>query len=129
MGSEMCIRDSAKGVRLTSGDSWAGVRYAFALRSAVVYKPLAFKVLGRSPNGQKAYEGLWNRTLGSAANTSSYDQREIGPRYAWYSLAGDPTTHRSGRTTYGAVYVESAGVSRIFDIAKVQLTYRYAILR
>ena len=118
-----------KGVRLTSGDSWAGVRYTFALRSAVVYKPLAFKVLGRSPNGQKAYEGLWNRTLGSAAYTSSYDRREIGPRYTWYSLAGDPTTHRSGRTTYGAVYVESAGVSRIFDIAKVQLTYRYAVLR
>ncbi len=119
----------SRGVRLSSGTSWAAVAYTFTLRSATVYKPLTFKVLGRSPNGQKAYEGLWNRTLGSRLDVGSYDSKAIGPRYAWYSITGDSATHRSGRSAYGLVKVEYSGGVRMFDVAKVQLTYRYAILR
>jgi hypothetical protein len=119
----------SRGVRLSSGTAWVAVRYTFALRSATVYKPLTFKVLGRSPNGTKAYEGLWNRTLGSSLATGAYDKKVIGPKYAWYSMTGDSSTHRSGRSAYGLVYVEYSGGARQFDVAKVRLTYRYAILR
>ena len=118
-----------RGVRISSGTSWAGVRYTFALRTATVYKPLTFKVLGRSPNGTEGWGGLWNRTYGSAANGSSYDLFQVGPAYKWYSKAFDPTAHRSGRTTYGEVLVVWDGYTELFDIAKVQLTYRYGVLR
>jgi hypothetical protein len=118
----------ASGVRISSGSDWAAVRYTFTLRAATVYRPLTFKVLGRSPNGTGAWEGLWNRTYGSAVYAENYDVKWIGPAYKWHSISGDPAAHRSGRTTYGEVVVENDGGATSFDIAKVQLTYRYGVL-
>ena len=116
------------GVRISSGCSWAAVRYTFSLRAATVYRPLTFKVLGKSPNKTGAWEGLWNKTYGSALYTHNYDVEWIGPGYGWYAISGDPTTHRKGRTTYGEVVVQNESGVKNFDIAKVRLTYRYAVL-
>jgi hypothetical protein len=115
-------------VRISSGTSIAGVRYTFTLRSAVVYKALTFKVLGRSPNGTYGFAGLWNRGYGTPNNAGNYDVRMVGPSYKWYSISLDPSSHRSGRTVYGEVVVAYYGGGKTFDIAKVQLTYRYAVL-
>lgn len=117
------------GVRLSSGNAAVAVRYPFALRTATVYKTLYLKVLGRSPNGTYAWEGLWNRTWGGSTNLGSYEARKIGPSYKWYTYGFDPTTHRSGRTVYGVVAAVNDGAVRTFDIAKVQLSYRYALLK
>ena len=118
-----------RGVRLSSGTSWVAVRYSFTLHSALVYSSsLSFRVLGRSPNGTKALEGLWNRTYGSSLYVTSYDVKLIGPSYAWWAMSGGSTSHRSGTTAYGMVYVGYGGATRTFDIAKVRLTYRWAVL-
>jgi hypothetical protein len=119
----------ATGVRLSSGSSFVAVRYTFALRSAVVYKPLSFKVLGRSPNGTGGIAGLWNRTLGASTNVLNYDVRAVGPGYKWYSISLASATHRRGLKAYGAVIVYNGGRAALFDIAKVRLVYRYAVLR
>ena len=117
-----------RGVRISSGSEWAAVRYTFALRAATVYRPLAFKVLGRSPNGTGAWAGLWNRSYGSALNIDNYDARWVGPGYAWYSISLDSGSHRKGRTSYGEVVAINDGGTRVFDISKVRLTYRYGVL-
>lgn len=128
-GSVSAAKSSySRGVRISSGTSIAGVRYTFTLRSAVVYKPLTFKVLGRSPNGTDGFAGLWNRGYGTPANAGNYDVRTVGPSYKWYSISLDSSAHRSGRTAYGEVVVAYYGGSKVFDVAKVQLTYRYAVL-
>jgi hypothetical protein len=59
---------------------------------------------------------------------TSYDVKLIGPSYAWWAMSGGSTSHRSGTTAYGMVYVGYGGATRTFDIAKVRLTYRWAVL-
>jgi hypothetical protein len=118
-----------RGVRIASGSSWAAVRYSFTLHSALVYSSsFTFRVLGKSPNGTTALEGLWNRYYGSSLYVTSYDVRLIGPSYAWWAKSGDSRSHRSGSSAYGMVYVGYAGATHTFDVAKVQLTYRWAVL-
>jgi hypothetical protein len=117
-----------RGVRISSGSDWAAVRYTFALRAATVYRPLTFKVLGRSPNRTGAFAGLWNKGYGSALVIGNYDVGWIGPAYAWYPISLDPGAHRKGRTAYGEVLAVNDSGARVFDIAKVRLTYRYGVL-
>jgi hypothetical protein len=118
-----------RGVRISSGTSWAAVRYSFTLHSAVVYSSsFTFRALGKSPNGTKALAGLWNRYYGSSRYVTSYDVRVIGPSYAWWAMTGDSKSHRSGTSAFGMVYVGYSGGTHTFDIAKVQLTYRWAVL-
>jgi hypothetical protein len=105
------------------------VGYSFTLRAAKRYDPLRFKVLGRSPNGTTGEAGLWNVTYGPSNDVGSYDRKTIGPGYRWYTNKQASSTHRSGRTTYGLVHVEYAGGTQKFDVAKVRLVYRYAVLR
>jgi hypothetical protein len=119
----------SRGVRLTSGTSWVAVRYSFTLHSATIYEALKFKVLGRSRNGSTAEAGLWNRMYGSNRDVACYDRKTIGPGYRWYTIGADSATHRSGRSAYGIVFVDYANGIRTFDVAKIRLTYRYAILR
>ena len=118
-----------RGVRLKSGTAWAAVRYSFTVRSAKIYGPLKFKVLGRSPNGRLAYEGLWNRTYGPSDYLDAYDVKQIGPGYRWYSIKGASSTHRKDRSARGLVFVGYSGVGHTFDVSKVRLTYGYAVLR
>lgn len=118
-----------RGVRISSGSTFAAVRYPFKLRSATVYKPLTFKVLGKSPNGSGGMAGLWNRTAGGAKDLRTYDGRTLGSAYRWYGFAFDASAHRSGTRAYGTVVALNDGGVGLFDVAKVQLVYRYAVLR
>ena len=118
----------ARGVRVSSGSGWAAVRYSFTLHTGVAYSSLTFRVLGRSPNGRQAAEGLWNPNYGTSLDADNYDGRLIGPAYAWWSLTLPSANHRSGRSVFGEVLVANTGYVRTFDIAKVQLVYRWAVL-
>ena len=118
------------GVLLSSGTSGVAVAYRFTVHSAVAYgDSITFGVLGRSPNGRKALEGLWNRSLGSWTDTGSFDYMTIGPDDRWWRLSGSSELHLSGQNrAYGSVVVPYTGSVRKFDIAKVRLVYRWAVL-
>ena len=120
----------AQGLLLSSGTAGVAVNYRFTVHSAVKYGAvITFGVQGRSPNGRKAAQGLWNRSLGSSTNISAYDYRNIGPGYRWWSLSGSSGLHISGQhTAYGSVVVPYTGSVRKFDIANVRLVYRWAVL-
>ena len=71
------------GVLLTSGTSGVAVAYRFTVRSAVKYgDSITFGVLGRSPNGRKASEGLWNKSLGSWTDLAPMTTRPLVPTIA-----------------------------------------------
>ena len=119
-----------RGVRISSGSGWASVQYSFTLHSAVEYSNLTIRVLGRSPNGRKVFEGLWNPNYGSSLNAANYDGELVGPSYDWWRVALPPSNHRKGRSVFGEVLaVNDGGFARKFDVAKVQLVYRWAVLR
>jgi hypothetical protein len=119
-----------RGVRLSSGSSWAAVGYSFALPSAVTYKSVSFKVLGRSPNGRKAWIAIWNPSLGSYLDVNAYDvARRAGPGYAWYGTSTSLATHqKSGRARAILLVAYEAGTV-VFDAAKVRLSITYTVLK
>jgi hypothetical protein len=119
-----------RGVRISSGHSWVALSYAFSVPSATVYANVTYKVLGRSPNGRKAIIGIWNPAWGSYAYVESYDAAKlIGPTYAWYGTAAALSNHRGSGYVRGLVFVGYAGGVVTFDVAKVSVTYRYALLK
>lgn len=118
----------ADGVRLSSGTRGVAVNYRFTLHSALAYgNAVTFEVHGRSPNGKRAFEGLWHPRPCSPVNLDCYDTQAMGPGYAWWSIDGGPA-NISGGKAYGAVIVPYTGSSRIFDVAAVRLVYRWAKL-
>lgn len=119
----------SKGVLLVSGTSGVAVAYKFTVHSGVAYSSsITFGVLGRSPNGRTAAEGLWNRSYCSPAYVGCYDHKSIGPGYQWWNMSASFGLHVSGRTAYGSVVVPYTGVVRKFDVSKVRLVYRWAVL-
>ena len=126
----------ADGVRLRAGEDYVGVRYGFRLQEAVVYGTLKFRVLGRSPVGLKSQAALWIGALADpvapAWSPKSYEGGLIGPSYRWWTVA-ESGAHRNGTLTFGMVRVWNELIPgaplNTFDIAKVQLVYRYAVLR
>jgi hypothetical protein len=118
-----------RGVRITSGHSWIALSYPFSVPSATVYGNVSFKVLGRSPNGRKAVIGIWNPSYGSYIYVDDYDAAKlVGPSYAWYSTTAPLSSHRGSGYVRGLVYIEYSSGSVTFDVAKVSVSYRYAIL-
>ena len=118
------------GVRISSGHSWVALSYAFSVPSATVYGNVTYKVLGRSPNGRKAVSGIWNPGYGSYVYVENYDAaRLIGPSYAWYGTTAALATHRGGGYVRGLVFAQYAGGVVTFDVAKVSVSYRYALLK
>jgi Big-like domain-containing protein/flagellar hook capping protein FlgD len=119
----------SNGVLLSSGTSGVAVAYKFTLHSGVAYSStITFGVLGRSPNGRTAAEGLWNRSYCPPDNTVCYDYKAIGPGYQWWTMRASEGLHVSARTAYGIVLVPYTGVVHKFDVAKVRLVYRWASL-
>jgi len=117
------------GVLLSSGTAGVAVAYKFTLHTGVAYSSsITFGVLGRSPNGRTAAEGLWNRSYCSPAYIGCYDYKSIGPGYQWWSMSASEGLHVSGRIAYGIVVVPYTGVVRKFDVSKVRLVYRWAVL-
>lgn len=120
----------SRGARLSSGHAWVAVSYSFRVPSATVYGNVKFKVLGRSPNGSRAVIGIWNPGLGSYYGVGSYDAAKlVGPGYKWYSTTAPLSSHRGSGKVRAMVYVENAGGGWVFDVAKVRVTYRYAVLK
>jgi Big-like domain-containing protein/flagellar hook capping protein FlgD len=118
-----------RGVRLSSGNAGVAVAYRFTVRSALRYgNAVTFKVLGRSPNGTKVYEGLWDRTLCAPSFVDCYHRKSMGPSYGWWSIGGVSGAAIDARTAWGLVYVPYDGHVRSFDVAKVRFTYRWAVL-
>ena len=117
------------GVRLYSGSPGVAVRYKLTVHAAIQYgTTVTFKVLGKSTNGTRAYEGLWNRASCSPAYVGCYDLKAIGPGYAWWAMSASSGLHLDGRTGYGVVAVPNTGGVRSFDVAKVRFVYRWAVL-
>jgi hypothetical protein len=117
------------GVLLSSGSSGVAVAYKFTLHSAVAYSSsIKFGVLGRSPNGRKAAEGVWNRSLCAPSFTGCYDYKVIGPGYQWWNISVGEGLHVSNRIAYGDVVVPYTGVVHKFDVSKVRLVYQWATL-
>ena len=118
------------GVRIASGHSVAGVAYSWTIVSATTYGTITFKVLGRTVTGPRAAIGMWNPSLGGWLNSSSYDAARLaGTAYGWYSTSASLNTHRSGRAVHALIIVADTTAPSTFDVAKVLITYRYAILR
>jgi hypothetical protein len=53
----------------------------------------------------------------------------LGSAYRCYGFAFDVSAHRSGTRAYGTVIAFNDGGVGLFDVAKVQLVYRYAVLK
>jgi hypothetical protein len=119
-----------RGVRLNSGRAGVAVAYRFVAKSALRYgNTITFRVLGRSTNGTRVAEGLWNHSYCPPLGVDCYDQTLMGPSYRWWSMSASSELHLHGRTAWGLVSVQYAGTVRSFDVAKVRLTYRWAVLR
>ena len=119
-----------RGVRLASGRSWVAVSYPFTIPSATVYGTFTFKVLGRSTNGTRATSAIWNPDWGSYLYVESYGAPKlIGPTYRWWSTSGPGSAFHSGRTARAEVFLECGPGAKVFDMAKVSMVVRYALLR
>jgi hypothetical protein len=117
------------GVKLSSGTAGVAVAYKFTVRSAVRYgSTVTFGVVGKSPTGTTVVEGLWNRAYCAPQNVGCYDLKNMGPGYGRWSISGSSALHLDGRTAYGVVAVPYTGKTRTFDVAKVLLVYRWAVL-
>ncbi len=106
-------------------DAWAWVGYNFVLPSAAKYGTLTFKVLGTPWSGYGVpYISFWN-----FANGEEDGERWVSRSYAWYGTSVSGTGHVTSSRGVRA-YVTIEGSNRgWYDVAKVQLAYRYALLR
>ena len=119
-----------RGIKIKSGASWVGLGYKFSLPAATVYKSVTFKVLGKSPNGDKAWEAVWNPSYGSYLIVESYDlAKQIGPSYKWWSTSGNLASHQRSRVARAIVMAINDGSSVTFDVSKVRIVYTYGVLR
>ena len=72
---------------------------------------------------------LWNKNSSSWTNPDNYDYKAIGPGYKWWNLSASSGA-RPGRRHHHhrSVVAPYTGVVRKFDVAKVRLVYRWAVL-
>ncbi len=119
------------GVYLSAGGEWAAATYTLRIPSALAYRTVKFKVLGRSRSTDRAWIALWNPSLGSYLNLDNYDRwARAGTAYGTYPVSGTGSTHQKSHLVRGAVYVEVAGPKpQVFDVAKVYATVTYAVWR
>ena len=128
-GGELSTHDSAyyRGLLVDGnqyGDS-ATVSWAFTLEPATKYGSLTFKVLGRSAPGRGSVKIFFNRYV-----PSDYGPMvTAGRSYGWYSTQVSPTGYyTSALHVVGMLYASGVNLGA-FDVAKVSLVYRYALLR
>lgn len=120
----------AGGVKVASGTAAAGVQYRFRIVKGTIYKNISFKVLGRSPNGRKAFIAIWDPDLGSYLYVDSFDAvRQAGPGYRWWSTSAPLTNRVRGGYARAVVIVAYSSGKVIFDISKVRVTYKIGVLR
>jgi hypothetical protein len=134
-GTETSSSTYSRGMRITlpSGTPgrFAALGYQFVLPSATTYSSLTFSLLG---SGSQAPEmGLQDFYAGNWPTGSSWiiDYFSLGPvakKAGWTHYTFDGTHYRSGHVVRGVV-VGANWLSGHYDIAKVELTYRYSILK
>lgn len=121
------------GGRLRAGDGFVTVAYTLRLgsvsvpKSAVVRKITAY-VAGKGPSGTPDAEiGIHNTGFGSWKIINYYDARKaVGRAYRAYATSTTAaSSHRSGRTVHVIVIVNRG----TWDVRRVKVTYRYAVLR
>ncbi len=121
------------GGRLRAGNGWVTVAYTLKLRStsvpksAVVRKITAY-VAGKGPSGTPDAEiGIHNAAYGSWKIINYYDARKkVGRANKTYSTSTtDASHHRSGKTVHVIVIVNGG----TWDVRRLKVTYRYAVLR
>ena len=116
----------SRGVNLYGNiyDEWAWVGYSFAVPAAAVYGTLKFKVLGSPQAGRGVpYLSFWN--FGSGYEDG---ERWVGRSYAWYSTSVSGPAHVRSRRVRAYVTVVGSNMG-YYDVARVQLTFRYALLK
>jgi hypothetical protein len=106
------------------GDS-AQVGYSFTLVSATKYSNLSFKVLGKSAPGRGTALVFFNRY-----NPSDYGPyKTAGRAYGWYTTTVSPTGYYSStRHVRGYILAQGSNLGA-FDVSKVELVYKYALLK
>jgi hypothetical protein len=123
------------GVRVKGGvgplGSYAALGYEFKLPAAVAYKAMTFKVLGGGT--RKPYMGMQDKTAGTWATGSSwvidyFDLKVVPKDAGWTSMTGDPNANRIGRIVRGVLLAVDWS-SGYYDLGKVKLTYKYALLQ
>lgn len=122
------------GVRLTLPfamvDEYAAVGYQFSLPSATRYSGLSFNVLGSG--SEVVWIGLQDKRLGVFPSGSTWVAEDFGPlkqvssRYGWTSATGNLTYNLLGHTVRAMVISRYGGY---YDVAKVELRFRYALLK
>jgi hypothetical protein len=121
------------GARLRAGNGFVTVAYTLRLRStsvptsAVVRKITAY-VAGKGPSGTPDAEiGIHNTNYGSWKIINYYDARKaVGKASRTYSTSTTGASyHRSGRTVHVIIIVNGG----TWDVRRVKVTYRYAVLR
>jgi flagellar hook capping protein FlgD len=121
------------GGRLRAGDGWVTVAYTLKLRStsvpksAVVRKITAY-VAGKGPSGTPDAEiGIHNTAYGSWKIINYYDAiKKVGKASKTYSTSTtDASHHRSGKTVHVIIIVNGG----TWDVRRVKVTYRYAVLK
>ena len=128
-GGDLSTRDSSfyRGL-LVDGNQYtdsAIVGWAFYLEPATKYGSLTFKVLGRSAPGRGTVKLFFNRYVPSDWGPIT----TAGRSYGWYSNKVSPAGYYSStRRVVGQMYAQGDNLGA-FDVAKVQLIYRYAILK
>ena len=96
----------------------------FTLPAATKYGTVTFKVLGKSPAGY----GAPDISVYNAANDSFDGDRLVSTSYRWSSTSVAGSSHVSSTA---CLWLRD-GLRReqcYYDVAKVQLTYKYAKLR
>ncbi len=121
------------GGRLRAGDGWVTVAYTLKLRStsvpksAVVRKITAY-VAGKGPSGTPDAEiGIHNTSYGSWKIINYYDAiKKVGKASKTYSTSTtDASHHRSGKTVHVIIIVNGG----TWDVRRLKVTYRYAVLK
>ncbi len=108
-------------------DEYAYARYMFTLPRAVRYKSLTFSVQGRE-HWPTVYIGPATISLYNFAKASEDGVRNTGITYGWYSTSVAASGHVSSTRGVRA-YVRAYGFNYgDWDIARVRLTYVYAVL-
>ena len=117
----------ARGINLygdTSPD-WAAASYSFKLPAAAQYGTITFSSLGTPvPGYGSALIGVSNYATGEIDGA-----RWTGRSYAWYGTSVSGTAHVSATQRVNAYVWVSGDNYGWYDVAKVRLTYRYALLK
>jgi len=111
-----------------TSDQLAYVRYDFVIPRAIRYSTIRFSALGEV-NPQGITSGPATLSIFDWSDRVERGRRRTGKRYAWYStsVSGSAFVSSSGRVR---AWVTAYGLDGgNWDVAKVRLTYRYAVLR